>query len=164
MTLVAFLERLSPEELVYLGTNKGSNFIVVDTAENIIKDIDIINDVMLEELNRHYNRNIHELSKLPRATVEIQEKLEASTHSDDIDKWTKKFDLYIDKIVTAYNGRNNYAVTLRTWIPYKEREVVESYPHTAYEHGTVVLVKGKENGKYWSKQECDLDKLRKNLK
>ena len=164
MNVMAFLERVSPEELIYFGTSKGSNFIAVDTAANVIKNIDIYDQLIRNDLTRIHDKCANDLSNLPRKIVEIQDNLEKAETPDEIDKWSKKYEAFVERMMNAYSARNNNATALRTWVPLKEREVEDTYPHTAYDKGTVILVKGKENGKYWSKEEFDLDMLRKKLK
>ena len=156
-SLLAFLEKQNPEELIYFGTENGSNWIMVDTAENIIRDIDMADKKLRLDLSEIIAKNERELTWIPQKLVEAQEEIDKA-ESDDSINLTKSIDRlnnYQTRFVSSYNIIQSYTKKLKKWKPLKERDVVDFYPHTEGDKGINVHITGDDNGKFWTKNEYE---------
>lgn len=155
-----FLERQNPEDLLYIGTEEGGGWLIIDTVKNVLGLLDKV-DLKLrkycEDVIANYQRD---LDRLPEDIVDTQKELAWAEEKGDIEllalnrrKLAKKEANY----VSAYAGRKKYQSSLNTWKSFGERKLLDIYPNTSDKPGTCVLISGFEKGDYWFKEEYDKD-------
>lgn len=152
-----FLKEQDPNSIIYFGTENGSSWLAIETAQTLIDKMDI----MEKKLHRR-SENILENAKdrilvIPSQLIEERNKLNELERTgatrEDINKAkTKVYDLE-KGFVSAFSTRKKYQKYLDCWVKLSNRKVVESYPHTVDVPGISVLVEGIEDGALWMKRE-----------
>lgn len=156
-SLLAFLEKSNPETLIYLGSKDGSNWLAIDTAENLIKEVDLIDNYHRKLIEMYYSRCVTVLERTPKSIVDVQEKLTSGKLDEkDTAKYEQKKENLYRSLVSSYNGKLSNGKILAKWKPFKELEIIETYanqPTHVDDKGVCVLIKSDINGKFWSKEE-----------
>lgn len=156
-----FLETLPPDQLVKLGAKKGSQFVVIDTAQNIKNNLDVVNDVFLDIVKKtaatsKKNLNIA-LQKWPTPADYMRD--HHKTHlkgkmNPTIDGYDTMLKLWFKSVTRAFVRSDAWDDHLENYIHIGEREVVDSYDAIDLdEPSLIVLLEGYEVGNLWMPSE-----------
>ena len=148
-----FLSKMESNEMVYLGTIKGSGWLIIDTAENLLGKLDELNTQLIKAAECTVQRSQKVLNELPSFIVATQNEIAECSDEKEVKKLKKKLANYETKYATAYNNRLMYGKALNKWTPVKNRLVHKTEVHESEIVGTCVLISGFENGKYWFYEE-----------
>lgn len=151
--LIEFLSEENQDTIVYVGTIRGSGWIVIDTAENLMKKLDDVNIQLIKEAERIVKNSQIKLDSLPISIVDTQKQIAECDDEKELKKLNKKLANLEKNYATAYNSRMLYKQTLNKWIPLKDRGIYKQHEHETDIIGTCVLVSGFEKGKYWLYEE-----------
>lgn len=153
-TLVKKLEGMNGDELVYIGCKDGTNFIVIDTVDSIINGLTKIDKYLHDRVERYQRKSINNLSTLPFKITEVLERINSGTLSNkELGKAKNVLRNYENKYASAHQARINCERQLSWWIPFGDRKVIDTYPHTVDDPGTTILVEGSFQGDLWWKGE-----------
>lgn len=157
-TFINFLKKQEENEIIYLGTKHGSNWIVIDTAKNIIDKIDKLENYLHKQAVKNLSTSKNRMKELPYNITETLDRLKEETEKeksdvDEVKKLKRRLDSYEKRYVSAYNTKVKYERALSSWKTVGNRLVVESYKHETDIVGTCVLIKGFEDGSLWCKGE-----------
>ena len=141
MKLEEFLKTLDENEMVHLGTEKGSMWIAIEPAGVLLTKLDKLNKEMKRD-NTNRLKNARENVKWRSTRL-----LYASDESER-EELTHKLEV-------AKKYEQKYKEHLKNWVAPKDREVVNTYEHTFEVAGTSVEIDGFEYGKYWSRDEYE---------
>ena len=159
-----FLKEEEPDELIYVGTQGGSGWLLIETAQTLIDNLDKIED-RLHKRSEYVLRDAKQrIKSLPFKIVEAQQELDKLKKSndateDDIKKAESRLFAAERSFVTSYGIRKRYTTYLNKWVHVSKREVLESYPHTVNDPGVSVIITGIEQGDLWFKDEKGRNKL-----
>lgn len=150
-TLIDFLKELEPNEMVYLGTTKGSGWIVIETASKIIENLDKLETMLHEDAKDTLERAIYIMNNYPLSITKTQEKIINYTGTDhrEMEKLERTMDRLESAYVNAYRTRNEYRKHLANWIRLHDRKVEDIYEHQTEAVGTCIRVRGIEKGRLW---------------
>ena len=155
-TFLEFLNEQKPEEMVYVGTFKGSGWLYIDTAQNLIEKIDDIEKKIRKDAERTLKTAQTRLGNIPGEIVAVQEEVKKLTergNKEALNKAKNSLLLLEHKFVSAFNTRELYSKALLTWTIFGKRIVKDTYKHETDVEGICILVDGFENGKLWFKDE-----------
>ena len=153
-----FLKEQDPETIIYLGTKNGSSYLEIDTAQELITNMDIMEEKLHNRSVTTLQNAKNKILELPEKLVEAHKELEKLMLAEKQDKQeilkakSKVFKLERD-FVAAFNTRTIFKRYLSNWTKLPERKVVESYPRTVDVPGVCVIVEGNENGDLWFMKE-----------
>lgn len=158
-TLRAFLETSNPERLIYIGAKNGSNWIIIDTPANIIRDIDSIEKSIYDRVKDLYIRAVRDIKRIPPCIEEVEKKLANTIDEKETKKLNKTLNYHIHRLNSARNCSEIYEKQLANWKPFVDRQVLDTYTHETRDRGTCVLIEGIDQGKFWTKNEYDKVKI-----
>ena len=147
MELGEVLNKIPPTTIVHIGTENGNGWIAVDTAENVAKHVQEINDylyLVAKARQRVYEGRIEEahdeMSKLAEEirTGNLSMEIEVASAR------TRKCKEIIGKTTDAMRE-----LDFPNWKPIQEREVVTQYRKKVDYDGICLLVTGTERGNIW---------------
>lgn len=154
-TLIDILNEQDPNEIIYLGANKGTNWLVIDKASNIIKNMEELNKTHFDKILYSISTSQNVIDDLPSKIIGWKKdrcKIKNMKNEENVKKAEK-----LDEMI--YNAEKRYAcaVLLRnkqlkvrdSWVHLNERLVVDIYEHETDVIGTCVLIKGTEAGNTW---------------
>lgn len=153
MKLNEFLSKVDKNEMVYIGTVRGSGWIIIDTAENLLVKLEEVDEQLKKEAKRIVKDSQKKLDSLPTSIVELQKEIAELKDAKEVKKAKSKLARAETAYATAYNQRALYQKSLDKWMPMGNRLVHDTYEHETDEIGTCVRVSGHEKGKYWSYDE-----------
>lgn len=152
-TFINFLKKQEENEIIYLGTKLGSNWIVIDTAKNIIDKIDKLETYLHKQAVKNLNTSKIRMKELPYNITETLDRLKEKSDVDEVKKLKHRLDSYEKRYVSAYNTKVKYERALSSWKAVGNRLVVEHCKHETDIVGTCVLIEGFEDGSLWFKGE-----------
>lgn len=153
-TLLEKLYKLDPNEIVYLGTREGTNWIRIDTAEFLIEHIEELNYTMKNDIYNTFNNALRYVEETPYRIVETMDKLKAEDDESKIRELKKTLDGYCSRFSTSYPRSKKLRNQLDNWVHVADRKVLEVYTHETDVIGTCIIIKGIESGKVWSVEEA----------
>lgn len=138
MKLKDYLETLEDDEIVAIGVERryNSGFAYISKARNY----DLIEKAFedhLKNVQRKLRRKLAELNRLMVLKKDQYDILEQA-----------------EKICSAYQMAEGYKEYIDTYISPLEREVIETYDKY-YDDATAIIIKGKEAGMFYLKEEFD---------
>ena len=151
-THATLLNELDPNTMVYIGTDKGHSWIVIDTTSNIIERMDDIEVAARDNAEAELFSYCAKCNSLPEEIVYLQRECRIADETE-IEEFENRLAAAEQKYVAAYNGRKKWTDILKNWVAFGERAVVDVYPHTVDIPGTSIIVKGHINGYLWWKDE-----------
>ena len=142
------LQNINPNILVHLGVK--SAFVAIDTPGGLLSRMDELTDyyrcARLRRLKSAYSD----------IKVALYPKTSLSGFSNLIPSEVIEFANYYgvdSSLIKAYANANK---SLNKFKPFDTREVIDTYYKRFYP-GIVVLVRGSENGRYWTYEEQLID-------
>ena len=153
-TLKTVLKEIEAYEVVYIGTIRGSGWLVIDTAQNVLNQLEEINEDMKREARRMIDQSQDRLNDLPTSIVAVQNEIKNCNDEDELKKLKSRLLGFERTYASSYNSRMLYEKSLRSWKPIAKRGVHDMYEHKS-EPGTCIILTGFESGKYWLKCEYE---------
>lgn len=163
-TLLNVLKQLNPKEMIYLGCNRGSNWIIIDRAENLIKNIDNLNDNLYNDAVRKRNNYNAIIYRSPFTILDLRKELEehkliiSKMVNKDVDD--KDVNAIENKILStersfasAVKCRDNLNTIIEKWKPIKNREVFDIYDVDSDIKGKAIKFDGRIDGAFWFDSE-----------
>lgn len=158
MTLQEKIEEITVDDGKYIHIGAACGFFFVGTKEEYEANIDRID----EEYRLKIKKQIRKCNDALRKRAFIRLELAAITDKGIIDytsellklKEKLEHDIKMEiRIVTkTYNALLHRKEELKNWIPFRDREVKETYERIAGD-GVIITVCGDESGKYWDRNE-----------
>lgn len=148
---------LAPDTYVYLGGQIGSGFICIDTAQNVIDEVEQLSNHDKKLIRRSIS-NRKSLLKIDNENLEHLYDCRSKTdRTDDIDKMIKAAHEKLERDKIALAKFDEY---LNTFVPFAEREVVEIYDRKYVSpYGKCILLEGFVSGiGYWFLSEYEQTK------
>lgn len=141
MKLKTYLRKIDQDRTVYIGS--GNAFIFIGKPKEFLKSADKFDKQLTD-----YNED--QLKKLKAGLNRSMENLRLSRSKQTKNRWKKYCQKFEKRIANRENIAFNYVQLL-------ERTIVDVYSHpdTDYE-GTMIIIEGKEGGRFWTKKEYDL--------
>lgn len=153
-TLLTTLEGMNKDELVYVGCKDGSNWIIIDTVENVINGMKKIDSHLHDDVQKSYRKAMNNLNSLPFKIVGSLEDINSGRLNEKELKRTKKLlAKYENNYFSAHQSRVKCEQLLNYWTPFGDRKVIDTYPHTVDDPGISILVDGSFPGNLWWKGE-----------
>ena len=109
-------------------------------------------EVLLRRTNTEIAKHTHEIAEKEESVSELQGK-----ERKDAEKSIRKLK---QELEAAKQRKARYASALNPWIPFLQREVIDTYRLTTAD-GTVIFVEGIELGEYWDMNEWEARHERK---
>lgn len=150
---INFLKEQDQSEIIYLGTNNGSGWIVIDTVEKIIANIDKIEKHLRNNAERVLENAKMILKTKPFDIVDGLNKLSGDYDSEELKKIKIKLEHDERKYANAFVTKEKYSKIISKWKTIDKRRVVNTYDHETDEKGICILVDGIDNGTIWFKGE-----------
>lgn len=155
------LTELEADQMVYLGTNNGSGWIVIEPAGYIIEKIDDLEKYLHDRVKNALAEAEYDLKIYPKIMVDRQEKIKELIESNGDKKKIKSEENMLReserKFWAAYNKREKNTKFLTNWIHVSERKVKETYENGDEKYGVIngyaIKVEGAENGELWFRHE-----------
>lgn len=154
-TLLAFIETLDPKTIVYIGADAGSNWLAIDTAENLIDDLGFINTIVRDNVVDSYHKTRQTMKKLPKTIVDMELKIDEENHPWDAKELREKIEHCYKSFAYQYGRAEKLKEYINNWIDLGLRKVVKVYDHTVKPIGVCVTIEGTETGQFWMKNEYD---------
>lgn len=163
-TLKDIEEKMGSDYIVYLGSQKGSGWVIIDKVSTIISNIDDLEARIKNKSIEAVKKSEKEMIELPsiidarRKAVDEFPDSEKMNKDGETDAWKKVQAMLIasrQKFVTAFNRNIKHTKILSQWVPFNKRTVTDVYFHDYDVQGTAVIVKGEFIGDYWTKEEQD---------
>lgn len=139
--LINVLEKIEPDEIVYIGASSG--FFFIGTAQDAINSID---DISLNFLSKMKDRRYIHFNKLDETIENIPVK---KRHSP---KWVKEARKYARNIEDKCNLIDAIEKDIKTFKMISDRRVIEIFSRIQND-GMCIIVEGTENGAFWSIEE-----------
>lgn len=141
MKLVEFLKTVDKDEYIYLGA--ASAFLWIGLPDEIIEKLPQLDEDYTERHRDGLKRNAWKIKDIERQIYEAEECGETRV--------VKRMNLELDRLYRRKKALNEY---IEKRVPFGEREVRDVYRRRIVEpFGTVVIIKGREFGDYWSLDE-----------
>lgn len=148
-----YLETLNENTLVYVGTDKGSSWIVIETVRTIMDNLERLENIVRERVVKQYQTASDHIVKIPYQIVDLRKKIE----EEDNDRNKRKMKSRLLELETKFNNafimRKNSSEQLDKWIQIDKRTVVEHYEQEGEESGICVILEGSDNGTIWYRGE-----------
>lgn len=158
MTLTEYLER-HPDEIVKVGTENGSGFLWVGRAGDLLKDGENISDEVYKRLLRLRDQAVRKLKQAWDAPTKWRQY--RAEHKEFIGGEVPKTRGYYTTMADYGNTLKSKSQTvlytmeaIGRFTPLMERMVRKVVQG---EDGKIVIITGKETGKYWLVKEGEED-------
>ena len=153
-TFKDFLMEVDKDEILYVGTEKGSGWIDIAKASEIIESLDKLEKKLHSKMENFYRTAARRVRDLPRSMIDYQDKL-LNPEIDDITrkKLEGRLAEFERSFCASYKSRNDSQKLLRNWKEIDERFVKDTYQHETDVIGTCVILEGIDNGTLWSIDE-----------
>lgn len=148
-TFIEFLKEQDSTEMMYIGMKQGTNFIYIETAAEVIKNINKLENYLKNNAKRTLSESRAKIAKLPYDIVNLRTKISEETDKKERNRLEACLEEKNRQFASAYNQRNKYEKLLNEWITLPNRVVVETYEHEDNIPGTTVLLQGIEAGTLW---------------
>lgn len=158
-TLLEELERISkedPKRLVYIGTNKGSGFVLIEEAKKAIKKLDDVNKELYDKHQKSLSRAKSFIHDSPRRIVDIQDQLENCINSltdEQVEKLREELRKLEQDFANAVRLRKELSGYLKNYVALKDRKILDTYDRQGYDPGICIIVNGIETNNIWFRNE-----------
>lgn len=139
--------KIKDDELIYVGCESGWFFI--GTKKEFNKDISMVTEKYRRRYENAFNNAKKDIEgtriRLPEFKEDISDEAWELNCKFEAIKLYKSIEMKFDKY---YRTKNRHL----TFTDFETREVVDSYKKDIYP-GTAIIVKGKDSGDYWTREE-----------
>lgn len=150
---IDFLKGLDSNELVYVGTKDGSNWIVIETAQTVIENMDKLEHILHCQVHDTYAKAQDKLDTIPYSIVDVRKEIGECDSDEKMKELKVKLANLERAFVASYMTREKYKKALDTWIKLDDRPVLNTYEHKTDHPGTSIILSGIERGTLWFKGE-----------
>ena len=155
-TFKEYLGTLDGNTLVYMGTKNGSNWIVIDTVETILNNIERLEEIMHERVLKQHQTASNSVYEIPYKIVELRKTIDEEVVAKNKRKLEARLLDLENKFSNAFIMRKNTDEQLRKWVKIENRLVVEYYEQDGEEPGICVILEGSDNGTIWYRGEKNI--------
>lgn len=143
--LINKLEKMDPNELVYLGFREGCFWIYIAPAGELITKLDDLNDFIYAQTLNGYRSSKSRIMGISNELSIFYKRKESSLTKKDIEDR----ELLIRDLVAATNVYTRHLNEATGWTHLKDRMVVDEYFNCSpWAMGTAIVLAGKFSGKY----------------
>lgn len=158
-TLIDFLNslnKLDPDQTVYLGTKEGGSWIIIDKPQVIIDNLADIETRARQHAEFTLSSACSRCYMLPKKIVAMQKELRKA---DEVERGCIETDLYEleQTYAAAFNTRKKWTDILKNWVTFGDRAVLEQYTHETDDPGICCVVDGQLKGTMWWKGDNTLN-------
>ena len=89
-TFLSFLKEQDPKTLIYLGTENGSSWIVIEPASVLIDRINDVENLIRDRVEREFHAAEESVNKTPKVLVDIHENIAYWNNPENFDEIYKK--------------------------------------------------------------------------
>ena len=154
-TFIEFLNELNKDEMVYVGTEKGTNWIIIDRPDKIIEILDTIEKELHAQMQRIYDAANERVTGIPSLLVKERKqlakliKIKNRDVRDLINESRGRIYKLESTFVSAFDTRKKYGKILNKWVDIRDRKVVDIYEHETDIPGVSVILEGYGDGTLW---------------
>lgn len=150
-TFLELLSELEPNTKLNIGTDSGSSWLWIETADTLLEHIGKLDDVLRDYAKSCLDKAQDRMDSLPTEIVKLQSKVfvDGSLNRKDVCETETKLHVFEQKYYEAYKQRRKYQRYLTNYVPVKNREVISVEDHTIDTPGFLVKIKGNEDGYLW---------------
>ena len=154
-TFIEFLNELNKDEMVYVGTEKGTNWVIIDKPDKIIEILDTIEKELRAQVQRTYDAANEKVVGIPSLLVKERKQLAKLTNiknrdvRDLINETRGRIYKLESTFVSAFDTRKKYRKILDKWVDIRNRKVVDIYEHETDIPGVSVILEGYGDGTLW---------------
>ena len=154
-TFIEFLNELNKDEMVYVGTEKGTNWVIIDKPDKIIEILDTIEKELHAQIQRTYDAANEKVVGIPSLLVKERKQLTKLMNiknrdvRDLINESRGRIYKLESTFVSAFGTRKKYRKILDKWVDIRDRKVVDIYEHETDITGVSVILEGYGDGTLW---------------
>ena len=154
-TFIEFLNELNKDEMVYVGTEKGTNWVIIDKPDKIIEILDTIEKELRAQVQRTYDAANEKVVGIPSLLVKERKQLAKLINiknrdvRDLINETRGRICKLESAFVSAFDTRKKYRKILDKWVDIRDRKVVDIYEHETDIPGVSVILEGYGDGTLW---------------
>ena len=154
-TFIEFLNELDKNEMVYVGTEKGTNWIIIDKPDKIIEILDTIEKELRAQVQRTYDAANKKVVGIPSLLVKERKQLTKLMNiknrdvRDLINESRGRIYKLESTFVSAFDTRKKYKKILDKWVDIRDRKVVDIYEHETDIPGISAILEGYGDGTLW---------------
>lgn len=155
-TFIEYLKEQNQNEILYVGTNEGSSWIIIESVETILENLERLEEIVHEGVEKQYSTSQDTLEKIPCQIVQTQIMLLRNKFENTKDKRKLEGKLceLEKKFANAYFMRKRSRNQLDNWVEIHNRKIMDIYEYDGTdEPGTCIILEGSENGTIWYKNE-----------
>ena len=89
-TFLSYLKERNPDEIIYLGTENGSSWIVIEPASVLIDRINDVENLIRNRVEREFHAAEKSVNKTPKVLVDIHENIAYWNNPENFDEIYKK--------------------------------------------------------------------------
>lgn len=89
-TFLSYLKERNPDEIIYLGTENGSSWIVIEPASVLIDRINDVENLIRDRVEREFHAAEESVNKTPKVLVDIHENIAYWNNPENFDEIYKK--------------------------------------------------------------------------
>ena len=89
-TFLSYLKERNPDEIIYLGTENGSSWIVIEPASVLIDRINDVENLIRNRVEREFHAAEESVNKTPKVLVDIHENIAYWNNPENFDEIYKK--------------------------------------------------------------------------
>lgn len=146
MKLVEFLKTVDKDEYIYLGAM--SAFLWIGLPDEIIEKLPRLDEDHTERHREGIKRTAWKIKDIEKQILTVETEIGDEAHRKRV---LKRLNL---ELAQACRREKALAEYIEKRVPFGEREVRDVYRRRIVEpFGTVVIIKGREFGDYWSLDE-----------
>ena len=154
-TLIDFLNEVDKDEMIYIGAERGTNWIVIDKPDEIIEQLGRIEKQLYARIRHTYEGAIDKLASNPSAIEKEKKRLKRLEAIKDRDvrgpiAKSKNFIATAEReLIASAITYKKYDKIVTEWVKLPNRKVLSVYPHETDIPGTSVIVEGYGYGFLW---------------
>ena len=157
MTLENYLLK-NLDKLIYLATEQGSSWIVIENSDKILANLEKIDKELLRRREADLNTTENKTNSLPYDICKVLDKNPIS--KSDVEKKEKELESlehsYKDAVIRKYKLKE----IINKWKEPSKRKVVRTYPVTDTGYpGIGVIISGSDDGNLWFYNEKGRKKI-----
>jgi len=159
-SLKTVLRELDPQQKIKVGSKSSSMFWYIGTADDLLKNIPLYNaycDLYIDNLvKRAETRLKNAINAYPTPAEYARTELRTSTPNLTTEGYMKALELWFDNIRNLNEKKNQKEKWDEQYSNIQNREVIETaLCDPIADYGVVrIIIKGHENGKYWTYDEA----------
>lgn len=153
-TFLEFLETQNPTQLIYVATEKGTNWMFIDTAGNLILNMKSNDKLVKDRANKHLDMAKRRFDSISLLYEEVNDKLifsEDENEKKELEKAITKIHLRLKQAI-KFKKRQELVIKMGKK-DLKDRKIISIYEHKTDPIGPCVILEGYDNGSYWFIEE-----------